>query len=223
MQNAPSSSSSVASNSRLQNDFPTQSFDQPLKSDDVRSNMRTTAANAKNNSNLSVGENAFNTKGADFNDNASVGSQRSIGNNSISHQSYNDSIASTSMKGAETSGRSVAQGVNSDKSLLSQSLEPAVSTKSASQHGTSHKSSKGSHGKSEHASSKKHTHDSNQNNNNGDGTFQFPFGVPSDIKELMRVIKEKEAVLIKKEAELESEIKQRVKEYIREHGIGFPR
>jgi hypothetical protein len=219
VQNAPSSSS-VASNSRFQNDLPGQSFDQSLKADDVRSS-RTQATN-KNNANLNIGENAFNAKSADFDDNASIGSQRSLGNNSISHQSYNDSIASLAMKGGETSGRSFAPGTASDKSLLNQSLEPAASTKSSSSHGIS-KSFKGSHGKVEHTSSKKQNHDSNQVSNNGDGTFQFPFGVPSDIKELMRVIKEKEAVLIKKEAELESEIKQRVKEYIREHGIGFPR
>lgn len=45
--------------------------------------------------------------------------------------------------------------------------------------------------------------------------------IPPDVTELMRILKEKEAVLIKRETDIENEVKQKVKEYIRSHGIGY--
>jgi hypothetical protein len=51
----------------------------------------------------------------------------------------------------------------------------------------------------------------------------FPNGVPSNVTEMIRVLKEREAVLFKKELDLEEDVKKKVKEYIREHGIGLTR
>ncbi len=215
--------------------------------------MKSTSSTKYNGGNngavVGSGGNIMNDKGLDFSDNLSVGSNRSqtsLGNNSFSQQSFNDSIASTSVKGAGGMGRgfentsslssgiAAQQGSTTDnRTVLSQVPESTKSSLNQNSHGgggassISHKSGKVAHGKStkdDHTSGKTRRHSiSKDESSQPDPTLQFPFGVPADVKELMRVIKDKEAVLIKKEAELESEIKKRIKEYIRDHGIGVPK
>ena len=134
-----------------------------------------------------------------------------------------------------SSGIAAQQGSTTDnRTVLSQVPESTKSSLNQNSHvsgggasSISHKSGKVAHGKStkdDHTSGKTRRHSiSKDEPSQPDPTLQFPFGVPADVKELMRVIKDKEAVLIKKEAELESEIKKRIKEYIRDHGIGVPK
>ena len=168
----------------------------------------------------------------------SKGSSAAANGTSSGKSAKVDTTASSKLAGNKSSSKNEhdeeSDNFHADGSIHTKNSVPENSTKSHGKHSAG-ESAKG-HGMSS-ASNKavheKYANNNSRNNQNNSKTIDDESSIessflhkasaslPPDITDMMRILKDREAVLIKRETEIEAEVKQRVKEYIRSHGIGY--